>query len=156
MNNFRIHCLDPQQFAALFALDDSELAARHIQRRLISTRHEAPCRVSLADAEPGEEVLLLPFAHHSAATPYRSSGPIFVRRGAQAAQLSAGEVPESLQRRLLAFRAYDADGWMLGCEVAPGTELAAALQPLLALPGCAFVNLHYARAGCYAARVTRC
>ena len=40
-----------------------------------------PCRVSLEDAPVGEEVLLLPFTHQDSRSPYRASGPIFVRRG---------------------------------------------------------------------------
>jgi hypothetical protein len=152
MQTFQIQALPAASFAPLFDRDDEALRRRSIQRRIIDAPHEAPCRVSLQDAEVGEEVLLLPFAHHDHATPYRSSGPIFVRRAAQQARLNPAEVPDSLRRRLLALRAYDAAGWMLACDVAPGDALEKLLMPMLQLPDCAFVNLHYARAGCYAAR----
>lgn len=152
MQTFQIHALPAATFSPLFELEDQALQRQCIQRRIIDAPHEAPCRVSLQDAEIGEEVLLLPFAHHEQATPYRSSGPIFVRRAAQQARPSPSEVPDSLRRRLLALRAYDAAGWMLACDVTPGDALEALLMPMLQLPGCAFVNLHYARAGCYAAR----
>ncbi len=149
---FQIQGLPADEFAPLFDLPESALRGRHIQRRVVVEAHDAPCRVSLIDAEPGEEVLLLPFAHHELASPYRSSGPIFVRRAASTAQLQPGEVPDSLRRRLLALRAYDAAGWMLGCDVTEGHQLEPLLERLLKLPGSAFVNIHYARAGCYAAR----
>ncbi len=155
MDSFQIHALPATLFAPMFAWDDQRLQAHCIQRRIIDAPHEAPCRVSLQDAEPGEEVLLLPYAHHEAATPYRSSGPIFVRRGAQQAHPAPGAVPEALRRRLLALRAYDAAGWMLACDVTPGNALESVLMPMLQTPACAFVNLHYARAGCYAARALR-
>lgn len=35
---------------------------------------------SLEDAPVGEPVLLLPFVHQDSRSPYRASGPIFVRR----------------------------------------------------------------------------
>ncbi|MCV2352866.1 DUF1203 domain-containing protein [Paucibacter sp. B2R-40] len=151
---FQIEGLPAAEFTALFGLNEAVLHSRHIQRRIVAEAHDAPCRVSLLDAEPGEEVLLLPFAHHALATPYRSSGPIFVRRAASTAQLQPGEVPDSLRRRLLALRAYDAAGWMLACEVVQGDQLEPLLERLLILEGSAFVNLHYARAGCYAARAS--
>ncbi|MCV2358432.1 DUF1203 domain-containing protein [Paucibacter sp. TC2R-5] len=149
---FQIDGLPAANFSALFALPDTELQSRHIQRRIVAELHDAPCRVSLMDAEPGEEVLLLPFAHHTLATPYRSSGPIFVCQDASEAMLQPGEVPDSLHRRLLALRAYDAAGWMLACDVSEGQQVEALIERLLQLPGSAFVNIHYARAGCYAAR----
>ena len=151
---FQIEGLPSAEFSALFGLTESALHSRHIQRRFIAEAHDAPCRVSLIDAEPGEEVLLLPFAHHALATPYRSSGPIFVRREARTAQLRPGEVPDSLRRRLLALRAYDAAGWMLGCDITQGEQLEALLERMLKVDGNAYVNIHYARAGCYAARAT--
>ncbi len=152
--DFQLQGLNAADFSALFELNTAALHERHIQRRIVVEAHDAPCRVSLLDAEPGEEVLLLPFAHHKLATPYRSSGPIFVRRGATTAALAPNEVPDSLRRRLLALRAYDAAGWMLGCDLTQGDQLEALLARLLKLDGCAFVNIHYARAGCYAARAT--
>jgi hypothetical protein len=156
MSRFQFHIqgLAAQDFSPLFELSEAELQGRHIQRRTVSEAHDAPCRVSLVDAEPGEQVLLLPFAHHRLATPYRSSGPIFVRRAAQEAKLRPGEVPDSLRRRLLALRAYDEAGWMLGCDVTEGQTLEPLLERMLGLQGCAFINIHYARAGCYAARAT--
>lgn len=151
---FQIQGLAATRFSPLFGLDAAALQRRHIQRRVIAQAHEAPCRVSLIDAEPGEQVLLLPFAHHQLATPYRSSGPIFVRQAASTVKLRPGEVPDSLRRRLLALRAYDAAGWMLGCEVAEGHQVEPLIERLLSLTGSTFVNIHYARAGCYAARAS--
>lgn len=153
--SFLIHGLDEAPFAPLFALDDAGLRERHIARQTVTEPHGTPCRVSLRDAEPGESVLLLPFAHHRLDSPYQASGPIFVRAGAVRARLQAGEVPDCMRRRQLAVRAYDAAGWMLDCELVQGTQLEPTLEALLALPGAAFAHLHYARAGCFAARAER-
>src|SRR5271169_6581628 len=101
--------LDPGQFRELFALPDAALAARGIQRVTADAKPGFPCRVSLEDAEPGETLLLLPFEHQPAASPYRASGPIFVRETAAAAYDGAG-LPPVFAGRILSVRAYDAAG----------------------------------------------
>src|SRR5258707_9220228 len=108
--SFRIRGLEAAQFAPLFALDDAALIEKSMRRVVIDEPHSAPCRVTLEDAEPGERVLLLPFAHHMVHSPYRAAGPIFVRETALAAFDRIDELPPEFQRRLLAVRAYDADG----------------------------------------------
>ena len=80
---FRIRGLSPAQFAPLFALDAAALAERSMRLVAVDSPHSAPCRVTLEDAAPGEQLLLLPFAHHMAHSPYRASGPIFVREGGE-------------------------------------------------------------------------
>ena len=81
MSSFLLSGLNPALFAELFQLDDAALAARHIARVTATEASGFPCRVSLADATVGEELLLLSFQHQPADSPYRASGPIFVRRG---------------------------------------------------------------------------
>jgi Protein of unknown function (DUF1203) len=72
--------LEASQFRPLFVLDDAGLAARGAVR--LKAEPGSPCRISLEDAQPGESLLLLAFEHQAAASPYRSSGPIFVRENA--------------------------------------------------------------------------
>lgn len=93
MARFRLSALDAALFAPLFALDDAGLAARRIARRTVDADHGTPCRVSLEDARAGEQVLLLPWRHHAVDSPYRASGPIFVRRGVATARPQVDEVP---------------------------------------------------------------
>lgn len=50
---YRITGLDPQPFAELFALSDTELAARNACRVAAAADHGFPCRVSLEDARAG-------------------------------------------------------------------------------------------------------
>ena len=61
-------------------------------------------------------MLFLPYAHHVVDTPYRASGPIYVREAAQEALPATGEVPELLRRRVLLLRAYDRSGMMVWAE----------------------------------------
>ena len=93
---FRIHALPPDAFAPLFALSDAELAERNALRRIVTTQPGAPCRVSLADAAPGETVILLNYTHLPAASPYQSRHAIYVREGAAQAHPEPGAVPEVL------------------------------------------------------------
>ena len=77
--SFKISALPLEPFAPLFDLDAAQLGARGAKRYIADRRPGYPCRVSLADAEPGERVILVPFTHHDAHSPYRASGPIFIR-----------------------------------------------------------------------------
>ncbi|MBI1391358.1 MAG: DUF1203 domain-containing protein [Alphaproteobacteria bacterium] len=153
--SFRIRALPATEFAALFDLDDEALAARHGRRVVVDCSPGFPCRVSLADAEVGETVLLVNFTHHDVATPYRASHAIFVREGAERATLAQGEVPAALARRLLSFRAFDAKGDMVAAEVADGRDFSDAVRRLFADPGVEFLHAHNAGPGCYACRVDR-
>ncbi|MEI9885209.1 MAG: DUF1203 domain-containing protein [Rhizomicrobium sp.] len=151
---FRIRGLAPEPFRALFALGDTELAARDIRRVVADAPRSAPCRVTLEDAVPGEELLLLPFAHHTAASPYRASGPIYVRKAAEAAFDRAGELPPVFRGRLLAVRAYDAHGTMRDADVADSDPIAL-FEKFFADSEVQYLHVHYARRGCYSCLVER-
>lgn len=150
--SFRIRPLPLAPFRPLFALDDADLAAIGARRMTAGAPHSAPCRVSLADAAPGERLILLNHRHLDApASPYRSEGPVFVREAAAEAAPAAGEVPDMLRRRLLSARAYDADWMMVDADVVDGGELAERLEAWLERREVAVVHLHTARRGCFLA-----
>ena len=153
--DYRITGLPPQRFAHLFALDDDALACHRAVRRIVDEKPGAPCRVSLEDAEPGEDVLLLNHEHHAVDSPYRASHAIYVRRDAREAYDRVNQVPPALASRLLSVRAYDAAGFMVAADVAQGTDLPALVARFLADPQVAYLHAHYARAGCFAARIDR-
>ena len=71
--SFRIEGLAPDSFQPLFSLDDEALAGRGMRRQVADHKPGFPCRVSLEDAEPGEEVLLLNYEHHPADSPSESN-----------------------------------------------------------------------------------
>jgi len=152
--SFLVHGLDPATFAPWFALSDAELAARGAIRRIADATPGYPCRVSLADADVGDELLLVPFQHHDTTSPYRASGPVWIRHTART-QLTLDRVPDVLERRLLSVRAYDANGMMAIADVVDGRELAAQLERVLDRSDVSYVHVHYAKPGCYACRVTR-
>lgn len=147
--SFRLSGIAPVPFAPLFALDDAALAARGMRRVVADSDSGYPCRVSLDDARAGQELLLLPWEHLPGDTPYRASGPIFVRRDAQRRQLAPGEVPPYVAKRLMSLRAYDAAWMMVDAAVCEGGEVARELERMFAGAAIACVHLHYARRGCY-------
>ena len=155
MSAFVLAGIDPAPFAALFDLDASALAARNVVRRVADSAVGFPCRVSLEDAAVGEELLLLPFEHHATDSPYRASGPIYVRRGLSRAQLPPGVVPEYVTRRLISLRVYDRTRMMVGAEVVEGAEVAARLEVLFADACVEYVQLHNARPGCFSCEARR-
>ena len=118
--SFRITGLPAENFDHLFALDDAELAALGAVRR--TAEHPAPCRVSLTDATPGDEVILVNYEHHAVDSPYRMRFAIWVRQGEKTYD-KVDEVPEQLRKRTLAARAFDADGMMVKFELVEGAKL---------------------------------
>ncbi len=146
--SFRILGLSPEPFAPLFALDDDELLARGVHGFEADEPHSAPCRISLEDAQPGERLLLLNHEHQPALSPFRASGPIFVRDQAAVAFDAMDLVPDALQRRTLSVRAYDASAMMVKGQVVAGAELAGLLNDWLEDAAVKEVHLHYAARGC--------
>lgn len=152
---FRATGLALSHFETLFALDDDALARRGMRRMVADAKPGFPCRVSLQDAEPGERLLLLPFVHQSAHSPYRASGPIFVREAAGVPFDRAGVVPPVLRGRLLSLRAYDEAGFMVDAEMVEGDAVEAAIARFFAREDVGYLHVHNARRGCFACRIDR-
>ena len=153
--SFRITGLDPAPFRRLFGRPDEELARLNVKRCVADRKPGYPDRVELRDAEPGETLLLLNYVHHPVDTPYRASHAIFVREGAAAAYEGVDETPECLRVRPISLRAFDAAGMMVDADLAEGREVEAAIRRLLGNPAAAYLHAHYAKPGCYAARIDR-
>jgi hypothetical protein len=110
-----------------------------------------PCRRCLHDAEPGEAMLLLSYEPFLGASPYAGPGPIYVHE--RDCKPFAGEgLPEQLTRRLLSVRAYDERHMLVDAEVTEGAELEAVADRLLGGEA-AYLHVHNARPGCFAARI---
>jgi hypothetical protein len=153
--DFRITGLPVAEFASLFSLDAAALERAGVVRVVADEPYAFPCRITLTDAKPGETLLLLSYAHQAARTPYASSGPIFVRHGAESTRVAINEVPDQQRRRLLSVRAYDAEHSMVDAEVAPGAELEALIERFFGNETVDYLHVHNARRGCYACRVDR-
>ncbi len=150
--HFRIQGLPAEQFAPLFALSDDELAERGAVRQIADAPR--PCRISLTDAEPGDELILVNYEHHPVASPYRMRFAIYVRRDEETFD-AVDTVPKQLRERMLAVRAFDDNGMMTGWELVEGGKVEESIEKLFANPRAAYLHVHFAAPGCYAARVVR-
>jgi hypothetical protein len=154
--SFRITGLDPAPFRRLYGLAEIELARLGAKRCRVDAKPGFPDRVEMRDAEPGESMLLLNYVHQPADTPYRAGHAIFVREGAERAyEGGIDETPECLRLRMLSLRAFDEKGDMVDADLADGRDLEALIGRLFADPAAAYIHAHYAKRGCYAARIDR-
>ena len=109
----------------------------------------------MRDLEPGETALLLNYTHQPADTPFRASHAIFVREGATTAYDAVDRIPDAIRIRPISLRAFDAGHMMVEADLVDGTDIEAAIERMLAQSGVAYLHAHYAKRGCYAARIDR-
>jgi hypothetical protein len=152
---YRILGLDPSPFRHLFGRSDAELATLGARRYLVDTYPGFPDRIEVRDAVPGETVILLNYTHQPAETPYRSCHAIFVREGAASAYDEVDRIPEVLRIRPISLRAFNEAGEMLDADLCDGEQLEALIGRLFENPDVSYLHAHYAKRGCYAARIVR-
>ena len=152
---FRLVGLAPEPFAPFFALTDEQLAERGIRRVVADRKPGFPCRISLVDAEIGEQLLLLPYCHQPANSPYQASGPIFIRSRARQRVADSSEVPPYVTGRLMSVRAYDERDFIVDAEVCAGAEVAKTIRRMFEDVQVRYIHLHNAKRGCFSCRVER-
>jgi hypothetical protein len=154
--SFQITGLAAAPFRRFYGLSDEELHSFGVKRFIADKKPGFPDRIELRDAEQGEAVLLLNYLHQPADTPYRASHAIFVREWAETPYRALDEIPDVLRIRPISLRAFDASGDMVDADlVIAGGDLEPTVERLLANPEAAYIHAHYAKRGCYAARIDR-
>ncbi len=153
---YRLLGLDPSPYASLAGLDDAALLAAGARRAIADENPGYPCRDGLDEAAIGERLLLVNYVHMDVArSPYRAAGPVFVREGARTRTVLEDAWPDYLARRPLSLRAYDAEGLIVEADVVDGRAGEALAKAYLARPDVAWIDAHFARRGCWAARIER-
>ncbi len=150
---YRIEGLAPEQFAPLFGMSDEALLARNA-RRAVADGPGYPCRITLEEAEPGEELVLVHHVSNDTATPFRASHAIYVRRADKAGSY-ADEVPPIFATRTLGLRGFDGEGMLRGALLALPGEADAKIRELFERPEVAEIHAHNAALGCFLARIER-
>ncbi len=150
--NFQVEGIPAYEAEALLQNAASILGTKRVQ---VDAHPGYPCRFSLADAEIGEEVLLLTYEHHAVTSPYRSSGPIYIRTSTHQARLAPNEIPQMLRHRLLSLRVYDGEAMMIAAHTVQGTELEALIQRIFEDPVAQYIQVHNAGPGCYNCQINR-
>ena len=113
-----------------------------------------PCRHCLRWAQPGERMILFPYAAIPAGRPYSETGPIFVHAKRCERFSATNEFPTEF-RKGRSIRAYDARQNIIGAEVVNGSEPEAIIEKFLQKPETAFVHVRSASHGCYTMEIQR-
>jgi Protein of unknown function (DUF1203) len=153
--NYRIQGLQRSNFAHLTDQAPDVLQRSGVQRITVDSSPGYPDRITLDDVPAGQTVLLLNYTHQPANTPFHASHAIYVRERGGETFDQVNTIPPALARRLIALRAFDARDHMIDADIAPGTGLPALIERMLANPEARYLHAHYAKWGCYAARVDR-
>ena len=135
-------------------MTDAELEEGNARRVTADSPSGFPCRVSLVDAAPGEELVLLNHVSHDVPTPFRTAYAIYVRKGADSASYQ-DEAPRYLDSRTLGLRGFDDEGMLRGGLLARPGEADAKIRELFERAEIASIHAHNAIVGCFLARVER-
>ena len=151
--NYQILPLPSAQFTHLFGKSESELAKYGAIAYTADQNPGYPCRLRLADAAPGERLILVNYEHLKVASPYRSAHAIFVTDGVQQSDPIHNHIPSYLSSRPLSVRAFDSYGMMCDAALCTDNTVEETFKQLLALPETEYLHVHTAVRGCYLARV---
>jgi hypothetical protein len=154
-HSFQLVGIDHAPFESLFDLADEQLAERAARRCIADASPGYPCRISLEEAQSGEELLLLPYLHQPADSPYRSSGPIYIRRGVRQRSLPVGLVPSYVSSRVISVRAYNDAHMIVDASVCEGTAARNEIIKYFNRDDVAYIHLHNAKRGCFSCQVIR-
>jgi hypothetical protein len=113
-----------------------------------------PCRHCLRWAQPGERVVLFPYASIPPGHPYSETGPIFVHVERCQRYSPTEEYPVDF-RNGRTFRAYDPSYNMIDAEVVNGREPEEVIEKLFQNPKTAFVDARSVTRGCFTFRIQR-
>src|SRR6266404_2432180 len=113
-----------------------------------------PCRHCFRWAQPGERMILFPFAAIPPGRPYSESGPIFVHAEACERYRATEEFPAAFREGRV-LRAYNSQHDMIAAEVANGVGPEALIERFLQMPETAFIHVRSASCGCYTMEVER-
>jgi hypothetical protein len=150
---YRIEGLAPETYASLFGMSDGELAPQRALR-VTADGPGYPCRVSLDEARPGEELILVNHVSHDVEGPFRTAHAIYVRKGA-ASRAFTDETPPYLDKRTISLRAFGEDGLLKDGLVAQPGEADARIRALFERPEISTIHAHTAAYGCFLARIER-
>jgi hypothetical protein len=114
----------------------------------------APCRHCLRWAQPGERVILFPYAAIPSGQPYSETGPIFVHASECQRYSATDEYPDDFRNGRV-FRAYDSKYNISDAQIVNGSQAEVVIKSLFQNPDTAFVDVRSVTRGCFTFRVQR-
>ena len=154
--NFKINALSPEPFQRMFNSSDAELSDNNIVKQVVTEAGSTPCRVCFKDANIGDMVLLLNYQHMAEATPFKASHAIYVTEAAKQAFPQINTVPEMIHSRMISLRAFDQQHMMVEADLAQGLQVAEKISQMLDDQSVDYVDLHFAKQGCFVGKATSC
>lgn len=113
-----------------------------------------PCRFTLRQSPPGEELLLLSHRPFAQDHPYAEIGPIFIRLRGNEGYEDVHRFPPEIDPTTRIFRCYDAAERIVDARI--GTREADALiAELFANPAVACIHVRSLTYGCYTFKIER-
>jgi hypothetical protein len=114
----------------------------------------APCRHCLRWAQPGEHVILFPYAAIPFGQPYSETGPIFVHANECQRYSATDEYPADFRNGRV-FRAYDSNYNIIDAQIVNDSEPEVVIESLFQNSDTAFVDVRSVTRGCFTFRVHR-
>jgi hypothetical protein len=114
----------------------------------------SPCRHCLRWAQPGQSVVLFPYAAIPSGHPYSEIGPIFVHANECERYSATNEYPADFRNGRV-FRAYDSNYNIIDAQVMNDSEPEVVIDRLFQNPDTAFVDVRSVTHGCFTFRVQR-
>ena len=114
----------------------------------------APCRHCLHWAQPGERVILFPYAAIPSGHPYSETGPIFVHADKCQRYSLTSEYPADFRNGRV-LRAYDSKYNIIDARIVDGSEPEAVIESLFQNPETTFVDVRSVTRGCFTFRIQR-
>jgi hypothetical protein len=152
---YRIEGLAREVYDSLLGLSDDALAECGARRLIADAKPGFPCRATLADAEPGERLILFNHVSHDVAGPYRAAYAVYVRETATEPACWIDEPPPVFAGRTLSLRGFDAAGDLRAALLAAPGEADRTIRTLFERPEIAQIHAHNAAAGCFSAKIVR-
>jgi hypothetical protein len=113
-----------------------------------------PCRHCLRWAQPGERMILFPYAAIAPGAPYSESGPIFVHAESCERYATSNQYPAAFKEGRV-IRAYNSCHDIIAAEVANGEGPEGVIERFLQKPETSFVHVRSASHGCYTMEIER-
>jgi len=114
----------------------------------------SPCRHCLRWAQPGERVVLFPYAAIPSGHPYSETGPIFVHANECERYSATNEYPADFRNGRV-FRAYDSKYNIIDAQIVNDNEPEVVIESLFQNPDTEFVDVRSITRGCFTFRVLR-
>jgi hypothetical protein len=151
-SNYRVVPL-PTEFADA-ARRAAQAGARDHACVMVDSPTGYPCRHCLRWAQPGEQVILFPYASIPAGCPYAEMGPIFVHAQPCPRYELTEQYPADFRGGRV-IRAYDREQNMIAGEIVNGRKPETVIEKLFENPETEFIQVRSADRGCFTFGIER-